>query len=80
MSHPGVLKSLDAAKTQVYHFTAILIAGMGFFTDAYDLFVYATPLRCASGTHDLSLGSALAELARCRLSFLMGFSLAQGQL
>ncbi|KAL8491030.1 hypothetical protein ACS0TY_022882 [Phlomoides rotata] len=33
-----VLSALDAAKTQWYHFTAILIAGMGFFTDAYDLF------------------------------------------
>ncbi|XP_050216750.1 probable inorganic phosphate transporter 1-3 [Mercurialis annua] len=34
----GVLTALDVAKTQLYHFTAIVIAGMGFFTDAYDLF------------------------------------------
>ncbi|KAF8016477.1 hypothetical protein BT93_H1867 [Corymbia citriodora subsp. variegata] len=34
----GVLDALDVAKTQWYHFTAIVIAGMGFFTDAYDLF------------------------------------------
>ncbi|GAA0168456.1 secondary carrier transporter [Lithospermum erythrorhizon] len=33
-----VLNALDIAKTQLYHFTAIVIAGMGFFTDAYDLF------------------------------------------
>lgn len=33
-----VLNALDLAKTQWYHFTAIIIAGMGFFTDAYDLF------------------------------------------
>lgn len=33
-----VLNALDLAKTQLYHFTAIVIAGMGFFTDAYDLF------------------------------------------
>ncbi|KAL8140009.1 hypothetical protein V2J09_006030 [Rumex salicifolius] len=33
-----VLNALDAAKTQWYHFTAIVVAGMGFFTDAYDLF------------------------------------------
>ncbi|KAL4191360.1 hypothetical protein AMTRI_Chr07g29520 [Amborella trichopoda] len=33
-----VLTALDVAKTQWYHFTAIVIAGMGFFTDAYDLF------------------------------------------
>ncbi|XP_028780682.1 probable inorganic phosphate transporter 1-5 [Neltuma alba] len=34
----GVLTALDLAKTQWYHFTTIVIAGMGFFTDAYDLF------------------------------------------
>ncbi|KAF3639669.1 putative inorganic phosphate transporter 1-4 [Capsicum annuum] len=33
-----VLNALDSAKTQWYHFTAIIIAGMGFFIDAYDLF------------------------------------------
>ncbi|CAL4928911.1 unnamed protein product [Urochloa decumbens] len=33
-----VLSALDSAKTQWYHFTAIIVAGMGFFTDAYDLF------------------------------------------
>ncbi|KAE8701420.1 Inorganic phosphate transporter 1-4 [Hibiscus syriacus] len=33
-----VLNALDVAKAQWYHFTAIIIAGMGFFTDAYDLF------------------------------------------
>ncbi|GLJ22757.1 hypothetical protein SUGI_0428620 [Cryptomeria japonica] len=33
-----VLSALDTARTQLYHFSAIFIAGMGFFTDAYDLF------------------------------------------
>jgi len=33
-----VLNVLDQAKTQLYHFTAVVIAGMGFFTDSYDLF------------------------------------------
>ncbi|RLM65414.1 phosphate transport protein [Panicum miliaceum] len=33
-----VLQAIDVAKTQLYHFTTIVIAGMGFFTDAYDLF------------------------------------------
>ncbi|KAL6839729.1 hypothetical protein ACP4OV_030417 [Aristida adscensionis] len=36
--HDKVLHALDVAKTQWYHFTAVVIAGMGFFTDAYDLF------------------------------------------
>ncbi|KAL0556653.1 hypothetical protein IC582_005167 [Cucumis melo] len=33
-----LLTVLDRAKTQFYHFTAVVIAGMGFFTDSYDLF------------------------------------------
>ncbi|XP_057794728.1 probable inorganic phosphate transporter 1-9 [Salvia miltiorrhiza] len=33
-----VLSALDSAKTQFYHFKAIIVAGMGLFTDAYDLF------------------------------------------
>lgn len=37
-----VLNALDVAKTQWYHFTATIIAGMGFFTDAYDLFCIST--------------------------------------
>ncbi|CAL5055236.1 unnamed protein product [Urochloa decumbens] len=33
-----VLHALDVAETQRYHFRAVLIAGTGFFADAYDLF------------------------------------------
>ncbi|XP_057975566.1 probable inorganic phosphate transporter 1-9 [Malania oleifera] len=33
-----VLSALDTAKIQYYHFRAIIIAGMGLFTDAYDFF------------------------------------------
>ncbi|CAN6201454.1 unnamed protein product [Urochloa humidicola] len=33
-----VLHALDVAETQRYHFQAVLIAGTGFFADAYDLF------------------------------------------
>lgn len=33
-----VLYALDTARTQYYHFKAIIVAGMGLFTDAYDLF------------------------------------------
>ncbi|KAF5805693.1 putative ABC-type phosphate transporter [Helianthus annuus] len=38
----SVLEALDSAKTQWYHAKAIVIAGMGFFTDAYDLFCIST--------------------------------------
>lgn len=40
-----VLSALDTAKTQWYHFTAIIVAGMGFFTDAYDLFCISTVVK-----------------------------------
>ncbi|XAR61508.1 hypothetical protein NMG60_11015953 [Bertholletia excelsa] len=40
-----VLSALDTAKTQCYHFKAIVIAGMGMFTDAYDLFCIPPILR-----------------------------------
>ncbi|KAK6939122.1 hypothetical protein RJ641_032630 [Dillenia turbinata] len=33
-----VLSALDTARTQYFHFKAIIIAGMVLFTDAYDLF------------------------------------------
>ncbi|XP_039035617.1 low affinity inorganic phosphate transporter 4-like [Hibiscus syriacus] len=38
----AVLEALDTARTQWYHVKAIVIAGMGFFTDAYDLFCITT--------------------------------------
>ncbi|KAD2392922.1 hypothetical protein E3N88_39899 [Mikania micrantha] len=38
----AVLEALDSAKTQWYHAKAVVIAGMGFFTDAYDLFCIST--------------------------------------
>ncbi|KAI3517708.1 hypothetical protein L1887_16925 [Cichorium endivia] len=38
----SVLEALDSARTQWYHAKAIVIAGMGFFTDAYDLFCITT--------------------------------------
>ncbi|XP_057471218.1 low affinity inorganic phosphate transporter 4-like [Actinidia eriantha] len=41
-SNLAVLNALDNARTQWYHITAIVIAGMGFFTDAYDLFCIST--------------------------------------
>lgn len=33
-----ILKVLDNSKIQWYHVKAVVISGMGFFTDAYDLF------------------------------------------
>ncbi|GKV19047.1 hypothetical protein SLEP1_g29346 [Rubroshorea leprosula] len=73
----GVLNALDAAKTQWYHFTAIVIAGMGFFTDAYDLFsislvtkllgriYYYTEGQKSPGTLPISVNAAVNGVALC---------------
>ncbi|KAM0876899.1 hypothetical protein ACQ4PT_035861 [Festuca glaucescens] len=72
-----VLSALDAAKTQWYHFTAIVVAGMGFFTDAYDLFcislvtkllgrIYYTDLSLPNpGTLPPSVAAAVNGVAFC---------------
>ena len=41
-SGPTVAHLLDEAPTSKFHRRAVLISGVGFFTDAYDLFVIAT--------------------------------------
>ncbi|KAK7243066.1 hypothetical protein RIF29_37850 [Crotalaria pallida] len=73
----GVLNALDVAKTQWYHFTAIVIAGMGFFTDAYDLFCislvtkllgriyYTKPKAPHPGTLPAHVNSAVVGVALC---------------
>lgn len=40
-----VLSALDKAKMQYYHFQAIVVAGMGLFTDAYDFFCIPAVMR-----------------------------------
>ncbi|KAF6998709.1 hypothetical protein CFC21_014801 [Triticum aestivum] len=72
-----VLGALDAAKTQWYHFTAIVIAGMGFFTDAYDLFsislvtkllgriYYFDPSSAAPGSLPPNVSAAVNGVAFC---------------
>ncbi|KAK7854011.1 putative inorganic phosphate transporter 1-3 [Quercus suber] len=73
----GVLKALDSAKVQLYHFTAIVITGMGFFTDAYDIFcisivtkllgrIYYTEANpSAPGTLPPSVNSAVTAATLC---------------
>nr|GMD31077.1 probable inorganic phosphate transporter 1-9 [Ipomoea batatas] len=46
-----VLSALDSAKTQYYHFKAIIIAGMGLFTDAYDLFCIPPIMKLLAHIH-----------------------------
>lgn len=70
-----VLTALDKAKTQMYHFTTIILAGMGFFTDAYDIFCittvtkllgrlyYYTPGSSKPGTLPAGVNSAVTGVA-----------------
>lgn len=44
LDHENVLEELDNAKTGKFHFKTIFITGMGFFSDAYDLFVISAAL------------------------------------
>ena len=72
-----VLSALDAASTQWYHFRAIVVAGMGFFTDAYDLFCislvtkllgriyYSVPGAAKPGTLPPHVSSAVNGVAFC---------------
>lgn len=73
----NVLTTLDAARTQWYHFRAIVIAGMGFFTDAYDLFsisliskllgriYYSDPSFESPGTLPPNVSAAVNSVALC---------------
>uniref|UniRef100_J3MQQ7 H(+)/Pi cotransporter n=1 Tax=Oryza brachyantha TaxID=4533 RepID=J3MQQ7_ORYBR len=45
MAPSGGRAALDQARTQYYHFKAIVIAGMGLFTDSYDLFCIAPVMK-----------------------------------
>eukprot|EP00158_Paraphelidium_tribonemae_P010238 Partr_v1_DN41087_c0_g1_i1_m36242 putative phosphate transporter len=66
----GVLASLDNAKTSLFHIKTVAIAGMGFFTDAYDLFSIGllTKLigRIYYGGHmPINIAAALSSVALC---------------
>ena len=56
LAAPGltVHELLDEAPTSKFHRRAVLISGMGFFTDAYDLFVIATVAAILKTQWDLS--------------------------
>ena len=51
---PTVSELLNEAPTSKFHRKAVLISGMGFFTDAYDLFVIATVATLVKAQWNLS--------------------------
>uniref|UniRef100_A0A1J3I987 Putative inorganic phosphate transporter 1-9 n=1 Tax=Noccaea caerulescens TaxID=107243 RepID=A0A1J3I987_NOCCA len=77
-----VLSALDAARIQWYHFKAIIVAGMGLFTDAYDLFCIAPIMKMISqiyypkdsiGTAVLSTSYAIALLGTAMGQLIFGY-------
>lgn len=77
-----VLSSLDAARIQWYHFKAIIVAGMGLFTDAYDLFCIAPVMKIIShvyyhgdsiNTAVLSTSYAIALLGTATGQLVFGY-------
>ncbi|KAF8009805.1 hypothetical protein BT93_J0716 [Corymbia citriodora subsp. variegata] len=76
-SSKTIFSELDNARTQLYHFKAIVIAGMGFFTDAYDLFCttaiikllgrlyYYDPVTNLPGVLPKNISNAIQGVALC---------------
>ena len=51
-----LLRRLDGAKLSRFHWKTTVVAGMGFFTDSYDLFIIGTVLLLIS--HDPAMGTS----------------------
>src|SRR5690348_7309532 len=55
-----LIAALDEASLGRFHFRAVLVSGMGFFTDAYDLFIIG--IASALITQDWHLSSGMLAL------------------
>jgi len=55
-SNPGVLQAFDESELQKFHWRTVLTTGMGFFTDAYDLFIIGTVTAILTPIWHLSTG------------------------
>ena len=51
-----LIAALDEASLSRFHLRAVLVSGMGFFTDAYDLFVIGIASTLITKDWDLSTG------------------------
>ncbi|HZY93169.1 MAG TPA: MFS transporter [Thermoplasmata archaeon] len=71
----GLLHELDAARVQRFHLRTIVIAGMGFFTDAYDLFVISLVIPILASLYASSLSTT--ETGLLGAAALMGAAVGQ---
>ncbi|HUI38102.1 MAG TPA: MFS transporter, partial [Thermoplasmata archaeon] len=70
----ALLNELDLTKVGGFHLRTIVVAGMGFFTDAYDLFVISLVIPILAG---LSGGLSSATTGLLGASALMGAAVGQ---
>ena len=67
MRSRDLIAALDEASLSRFHLRAVLVSGMGFFTDAYDLFVIG--VASALITKDWNLGSGQVALLNSTMLF-----------
>ncbi len=77
-SSQEALRQLDESPLSGFHFKTVITAGMGFFTDAYDLFIIGTVSSILANTWHItslqtSLLSSIALLASVLGAFAFGF-------
>ena len=60
-----LITALDEASLSRFHLRAVLASGMGFFTDAYDLFVIGVASALITKDWNLSSGSSPCSTPRC---------------
>ena len=76
----NLIEALDEASLSRFHLRAVLVSGMGFFTDAYDLFIIGVvisilrPLWRPSALDISLLGSTPCSLLHLAQSFSGGWS------
>src|SRR5882724_11322803 len=71
---PGLTHALDEASISRFHLRAVLVSGMGFFTDAYDLFVIGIASTLIAREWNLSPGRlALLNSTMLAAAFLGAF-------
>ncbi|XP_020212026.1 probable inorganic phosphate transporter 1-9 [Cajanus cajan] len=80
MARLKVLSALDTARTQYYHFKAIIIAGMGLFSDAYDLFSITLIIKMIGRIYYKDRGNQTPPVVASALVAVALFGTAIGQL
>ncbi|WP_459968826.1 MFS transporter [Mycobacterium sp. MUNTM1] len=78
-AHVGVVRSIDDAKLDIFHFKAAATAGAGFFTDSYDLNVIGTVTLLATPQFHLTGGQISMLTSSTLLAVALG-AIAFGRL